>query len=62
MTRLMLAEGLLDQLKLWLHPVFSGKATADERIYPDMPQVRMRLTDTDVHSSGLLILTYDILD
>ena len=61
-TRLLLAEGLLDELKLWLHPVFSGKATADERIYRDMPQVRMRLTDTDVHSSGLIILSYDILD
>jgi dihydrofolate reductase len=61
-TRLMVAEGLLDQLKLWLHPVFSGKATEEERIYRDMPQTRMRLTDTDVHSSGLMILTYDILD
>jgi dihydrofolate reductase len=61
-TRLLVAEGLLDQLKLWLHPVFSGKATEEERIYRDMPQVRMRLTDTDVHSSGLVILTYDILD
>ena len=27
----LLREGLLDQLKLWLHPVFSGEATADER-------------------------------
>jgi dihydrofolate reductase len=61
-TRLMLAEGLLDQLKLWLHPVFSGNATADERISPDMPQVPMRLTDTHVHSSGMVILSYDILD
>ena len=61
-TRLLLAEGLLDELKLWLHPVFSGKATAEERIYRDMPQVRMRLTDTDVHSSGMVIISYDILD
>ncbi len=26
-SRLLLAEGLLDELKLWLHPVLSGKAT-----------------------------------
>ena len=61
-SRLLVAEGLLDELKIWLHPVFSGKATSEELIYRDMPQAKLRLTDTDVHSSGVVILSYDVLD
>ena len=61
-TRLMLAEGLLDELKIWLHPVISGKATADQLIYRDMAQAKFRLTDTDVHSTGVVILSYSALD
>ena len=61
-TRLLLAEGLLDELKIWLHPVISGKATADQLIYRDMAQAKFRLTDTDVHSTGVVILSYAALD
>jgi dihydrofolate reductase len=61
-SRLLLAEGLLDELKIWLHPVLSGKATPDELLYRDIPQAKFRLTDTDVHSSGVVILTYAALD
>lgn len=57
-SRLLLAHGLLDELKIWLHPVLSGQATPDERLYRDMPQTRFSLADTDVHSTGIVVLTY----
>ena len=57
-TRLLLAHGLLDELKIWLHPVLSGQATPDERLYRDMPQARFSLVDADVHSTGIVVLTY----
>ena len=57
-SRLLLAHGLLDELKIWLHPVLSGQATPDERLYRDMPQARFDLVATDVHSTGIVVLTY----
>ena len=57
-TRLLLAHGLLDELKVWLHPVLSGQATPDERLYRDMPQTRFSLAGTDIHSTGIVVLTY----
>jgi hypothetical protein len=43
-------------------PVLSGKATPDQLIYRDQEQTKFRLTDTDVHSSGVVILTYAPVD
>lgn len=57
-TRLLLANGLLDEFRIWLHPVLSGKATPDQLIYRDMGQQRFQLSGTDVHESGVIILTY----
>src|ERR1700730_1630182 len=57
-TRLLLANGLLDEFRVWLHPVLSGKASPTELLYRDDGQTRFDLVDTDVHSTGLVILTY----
>ncbi|HEV7168420.1 MAG TPA: dihydrofolate reductase family protein [Micrococcaceae bacterium] len=57
-TRLLLANGLLDELRIWLHPVISGKATADQLIYRDAAQARFTLSGTEVHSTGVIILSY----
>jgi dihydrofolate reductase len=57
-SRLLLANGLLDELKIWLHPVLSGQATQDDLLYRDMPQARFSLAGTDVHSTGIIVLTY----
>jgi dihydrofolate reductase len=57
-SRLLLAHGLLDELKIWLHPVLSGQATPGERLYRDMPQTRFGLIDTHVHTTGIVVLTY----
>lgn len=57
-SRLMLEHGLLDELVIWLHPVFSGQATAANLLYRDVAQTRFDLVGTDVHSTGMLLLTY----
>ncbi len=57
-TRLLLEHGLLDELRIWLHPVLSGKAEPGQLLYHDMAQVRFTLADVDVHSTGIAVLTY----
>ena len=57
-TRLLLENGLLDEVRIWLHPVLSGKAKPDELLYRDFAKTKFALTGTDVHSTGIVILTY----
>ncbi|MGC7093631.1 dihydrofolate reductase family protein [Amycolatopsis lurida] len=57
-SRLMLENGLLDELRLWLHPVLSGKAQASELLYRDTPQAKFTFNGVEVHDTGLLILSY----
>jgi len=57
-TRLLLENGLLDELRIWLHPVLSGKAKPSELIYRDAAQTKFTLNSTEVHSTGLMILSY----
>lgn len=57
-TRLLLDNGLLDEFRVWLHPVLSAKAKPADLLYRDGRQHRFTLTNTDVHSNGTIILTY----
>lgn len=57
-TRLMLANGLLDELRIWLHPVLSGKAAPDDLLFREIGQHTLTLNGTQVHDSGLVILSY----
>lgn len=58
-TRLLLDNELLDELRIWLHPVLSGKAKPADLLYRDAPQTRFTLIGTDVHSTGTVILSYE---
>lgn len=57
-TRLLLENGLLDEFRVWLHPVLSGKATSEQLLYRDALQTRFTLNSTEVHSTGIIILSY----
>jgi dihydrofolate reductase len=57
-TRLLLDAGLLDELRIWLHPVLSGHAAPTELLYRDAPMNKFTLSGTEVHSTGLIILSY----
>ncbi len=57
-TRLLLENGLLDELRIWLHPVLSGKAKPAELLYHELPRTKFSLADVNVHSTGIVVLTY----
>lgn len=57
-TRLMIRHGLLDELRIWLHPVLSGKASPTQLLYRDGDQVRFTLNGAETHSTGLVVLSY----
>ncbi len=57
-TRLLLANGLLDELRIWLHPVLSGKAAPTDLLYRDTGQTKLTLNGVETHSSGMVILSY----
>lgn len=57
-SRLLLDNGLLDELRIWLHPVLSGSAKPSDLLYRDAAQTRFDLVDTEVHSTGMVILVY----
>lgn len=54
----LMAHGLLDELRLWLHPFFVGHGGADALIYRKGSQTRLQLADTVTLESGIMILIY----
>lgn len=56
-VRQLLAEGLLDELHLFVHPVIAGQGLT--RLFPeDGPQVPLRLLSSEAFPTGLLHLVY----
>ncbi len=55
LARHLLANGLFDELRFWLHPAVSGEGT---RPYQG-ETVRMRLLDSTSFDSGVTLLRYE---
>jgi dihydrofolate reductase len=51
----LLEGGLLDELKLWVHPVVVGRGTL---LFRPGERTELTLTGTDTTSTGVVILTY----
>jgi dihydrofolate reductase len=54
----LLRHGLLDELRLWVHPLFVGSAEPGELIFRAGPGARFELLDTTVLENGIAILSY----
>jgi dihydrofolate reductase len=54
----LLEHGLLDELRLWVHPVFMGRATTSDLLFRPSVTTRFELTDTLTLNTGIVILTY----
>ncbi|MFD0776154.1 dihydrofolate reductase family protein [Streptomonospora algeriensis] len=54
-VRWLLANGLLDELRLLVHPIVVGRG---QRLFEDTPTHRLALTESTALSSGVLNLTY----
>ncbi len=57
-TGTLIEHGLLDELRLWLHPILVGKGQVDDLLIGPRASLTMQLADLKRYDSGLLILTY----
>jgi riboflavin biosynthesis pyrimidine reductase len=59
-TRNLLAAGLLDRLRLWVHPVLIGRGGPEGLLYGEVPTTRFTLDKAIPPGSGIVILEYHI--
>jgi len=57
-SRLLLEHGLLDELRLWVHPLILGSGSPSDLLFGAAPAVCFHLTDTTTLSDGVIILSY----
>lgn len=57
LSRALLADGLLDELRLWVHPFLLGTGTADDLLYRQGTSGSFTLTDSTTLPNGIVILT-----
>lgn len=57
-SRLMLEHGLLDEVRLWVHPLILGHGSPSDLLFGAAPAVGFELTDTIALSDGIVILSY----
>jgi dihydrofolate reductase len=58
LSHALMAAGLLDELRLWVHPFFVGSGTADDLLYRAGSTGRFALADSTTLASGIVILSY----
>ena len=51
-------HGLIDELRLWVHPLFVGRGGPEGLLYREGPLTTLRLADTRTLKNGDVILTY----
>jgi dihydrofolate reductase len=54
----LMEKGLIDELRLWVHPFFVGEGTAEDLIFRRGPQTTFDLVETTPLASGIVVLTY----
>ena len=57
-SRLLLEHELLDELRLWVHPLIVGAGRPSDLLFGAAPAVGFDLTDTMTLSNGIVILSY----
>ena len=57
-STLLMEHGLLDELRLWVHPLFVGKGSTDDVLFPKGPPTHFELTDATTLKRSMAILTY----
>ena len=54
----MLEHGLLDELRLWVHPLLLGRGDASDLLFGAGEPVGFSLAGTTTLSNGIVILSY----
>ena len=57
-TRLLLEHGLLDELRLWVHPLIVGDGSPSDLLFGAAPAVGFELADATTLGDGIVILSY----
>jgi len=57
-SRLMLEHGLLDEVRLWVHPLILGRGTPGDLLFGPAPAVGFQLSDATTLSDGIVVLSY----
>ena len=55
LDRVLLRSGLIDELRIWIVPVTNGPG---QRLFEDVDDIGLTLTDTRTFPSGVVLLTY----
>ncbi|HKZ15363.1 MAG TPA: dihydrofolate reductase family protein [Solirubrobacterales bacterium] len=59
-TRTLLDAGLLDEVRLWVHPLMVGAGEPSDLLFRAGTSAQLELTDVDRLASGIVILTYAV--
>jgi dihydrofolate reductase len=57
-TRLLLEHGLLDELRLWVHPLIVGAGAPGDLLFGATPAVHFDLVASTALSNGIVVLSY----
>ena len=57
-SRLLLEHGLLDELRLWVHPLILGHGSPGDLLFGAAPAVGFELTEATTLRDGIVILSY----
>jgi dihydrofolate reductase len=60
-STLLMENNLLDELRLWLHPLFLGKGTSEDALFPKGPPTQFELVDSATFDDGMAILSYRVV-
>lgn len=56
--RALLKAGLLDELRLVIHPIFGGRGGPEQLIFAEDETTPVKLLDTKVFDNGVIVATY----
>ena len=60
LSHALLEHDLLDELRLWFHPLLVGKGGPDDLLYRDNRLTTFELVDTTALANGIVILSYRV--
>jgi dihydrofolate reductase len=60
LSHALMEHGLLDELRLWVHPLFVGKGEPEDLIYRDGTAAVLELRNSTSLKSGVVVLEYAV--
>jgi dihydrofolate reductase len=59
LSHALMAHGQLDELRLWIHPVFIGQGGPEALLYRDSVTRQFKLLDSQALKNGIVVLSYE---